>query len=178
MAVNRWNDVVSCQIFPERISPVPWDIKELEKLLFDAVRNCLSECQRLNDRPETVLCFSGGLDSTLLLRIMMISSRTPHTFTIGPNAEHPDIVASKAVMKAFDIEHLHHVVIPTPEQITEAKAGLRKMKQPDNDGSAAVFLCHKAIRAAGFKTFIAGDGIDEIKDLPSKNSGVCFRHNI
>lgn len=85
-----------------------------------------------------------------------------HTFTIGRNKNHPDIVFARKVSALFGT--LHTEFIPTAKHIRMAEIELFK-KWPEEErrpGNIAVFLMYKLIASLGFECVIAHDGIDEL----------------
>lgn len=121
----------------------PIKTQAIEDTLFDVLREI--SCPFLS--------FSGGVDSTLMLYLMLKVYPVVDTFTIGLSEEHPDIYYANKVALLFPNVH-HHIYLPKGDEIEKEKRG------EDYPGDDAVRLFYKFISKHTDK-IIACDGIDE-----------------
>lgn len=141
-----------------------WNRAEFEKILKIAISTCVYYCQQENnERIGTTL--SGGLDSSLCLAIIrsLVGTRVEiHTFTTGGSIEHPDIQAARSVSKLFGT--IHHELIPTKQQVEQAKQKVFSTwrDEPNRLANVGVFLTYNHIAREGFRSVLAHDGIDEL----------------
>lgn len=99
------------------------------------------------------LAFSGGIDSCLLLYYMTKIFDDVNVFTIGLDANHPDIVYAKKMVNKFN-NVKHYVFIPTKKEIEDCTYN------EDFEGDSAVRLLYKNAYKY-VDRIVAGDGIDE-----------------
>lgn len=142
-----------------------WSLDKLEKILSEAIHNCFVMC--FVTHPGCIATtLSGGIDSSFCLFKLRTEGNLIgiHTFTVGGDANHWDIVHAKIMAEKCKTKH--HEVIPKEKEILWAKRKLAKIRSVSEkeitDGSAAVFLAYRAIADYGFKISIAHDGIDEL----------------
>lgn len=164
MQVTHWREAVSKPVLLETTDlGICWDAVGFGHTVSLAALKYIRECRRMNGQKGTgALLFSGGLDSTVLLILAGRFGTYPHTFTVGSHETHPDIVAARAITSKLGIALSHHECIPTALEIFEAKMKLISTGQKDTDGNTAVLLALQAVRNAGFRSVMAGDGIDEL----------------
>ncbi|GBE16353.1 asparagine synthetase B [glutamine-hydrolyzing] [bacterium BMS3Abin15] len=162
MIVNNWRDVISSPVIAGENKN--WNIKELERILLNAIVSCSTHCLKKNNG-SICTTLSGGLDSSFCLEEIRKSLGPDvkiHTFTTGGNKKHPDVISARKVSGLF--KTIHNEFIPTPRHIQRAKEELfGKWKDEERRlGNVAVFLTYKLIASLGFKCVIAHDGIDEL----------------
>ncbi len=135
-------------------------VSELHDLLYDCVRTRL-----VSDVP--VCChLSGGIDSSTVAGMMrrLMGGEEPHCFTIvfpGTDAEYDE--------EALATETVHHIggtlhrVSVSQRQILDnlSDAVYHSEGLAVNGHLSCKYLLNKAIRAAGFKVALTGEGADE-----------------
>jgi asparagine synthase (glutamine-hydrolysing) len=132
----------------------------------EELRHRLTEAVRLRLRADVPVCchLSGGLDSSAVAAIAARYTARPLTcFTVSFPAEGYDELAPAEEMAHYLGADLHPLAV--------TQAGLLAAL-PDavyfseglaiNGHLSAKFLLHRAIRAAGFKVALTGEGADEI----------------
>ncbi len=167
-----------------------WSNKELEQILLKVIGNYAKEYSyRNHDVIHTTL--SGGIDSSLclaMIRKVLVEKAEIHTYTIGGNSQHPDLIFAKKVAKEF--KTVHHSFIPTKRMIDAARMKLMSMfpniSEKQIQDSLGVYLIYDAISQSVFPCsfVLAHDGIDELlggywshkatDDLRKKKA--AFRH--
>lgn len=144
-----------------------WNSEELEDHLLATFKKAGEEALNAN-KGIIYTTLSGGIDSTLSLALLR-KSLGPGvkivTFTMGGDANHPDIKYARLASKKYNTEH--HEFIPTADDI-QSSLGDFKTDRPDEDlkkavkkGDFDVFLLYKYISSFKPKTVIVHDGIDE-----------------
>jgi len=137
----------------------PISIREIEDSLLDVLRGL--DCPFLS--------FSGGVDSTLMLYLMLEVYPSVNTFAIGLSNKHRDIYYSNKVASLLPSVH-HHIYIPQGIEIEKEK------REGDYPGDDAVRLFYKFV-SNHTDRIIACDGIDEFmcgyfrhQDKPSEDT--------
>lgn len=100
------------------------------------------------------ISFSGGLDSTLMLYMMLESYTSVDAFTIGLSDSHPDVVYSRRLISKLGARVRLHVCIPSADKIASGRI------EGDFDGDDAVRHLYTYLSNYTDRV-IACDGIDE-----------------
>lgn len=160
--VHEWLDGA---LMPVVEKEEKWSLDELERILSEAILNCFTKCF-VTHPGNVATTLSGGIDSSFcLLKLRGEGSQTEiHTFTVGGDRDHWDIVHAKMMAEKCKTEH--HEIIPKEKEVSWAKRKLAKIRSVSEkeitDGSVAVFLAYRAISDYGFQISISHDGIDEL----------------
>ncbi len=130
----------------------------LRDLLRAAVRKRLA-----SDVPIGVL-LSGGLDSSAIVALMAeLTGQPVRTFTLGYTDDFPgkkaDFEAARRVARHFGCDHTEHVM-SSDELVADLPSVLGAFDEPFGMALSTFFVC-KAVRQAGIKVLMNGDGADE-----------------
>lgn len=135
-------------VYPENWNEIGQEIQivHIEETLLSVLRDIDCNC----------LSFSGGIDSTVILYLMLKIHKNIEVFTIGISENHPDIEISKSVTGKLAGVH-HQVFIPSQEEIEEIE------NEAHNEfmGDGAVIEFYKKLMQYNIDKIIACDGIDE-----------------
>ena len=119
----------------------------------------------MSDVPLGVL-LSGGLDSSLVASITkrLMGDQPLHSFSVGISADAPDMVAAREVARFLGT--IHHEVVYTIEEGLEALEQviwhLETYDVTTIRAATPMYFLSKAIREAGIKVVLSGEGSDEI----------------
>ena len=121
----------------------------------------------MSDVPLGVL-LSGGLDSSLVAsitkRLMDKESRPLHSFSVGISPDAPDMVAAREV--AAFLGTVHHEVLYTVEEglaaLEQVIWHLETYDVTTIRAATPMYFLSRAIREAGIKVVLSGEGSDEI----------------
>ncbi len=105
---------------------------------------------------------SGGMDSSAVVALMSLHSRSPvHTFTLGfSESEFDESSYASIIAKRFNTSHSTHVL--NPEDILhQVSSGLDAMDSPSADG-INTYLLANAMKSANIKVALSGIGGDEL----------------
>ena len=142
----------------------------------EAVKDLVTDAVRLRLRSDapTVSLLSGGLDSSILtLQAARLARTEPRScfagaFTYGYSgpgmAAHDETESARAFLAAAapDVHHVVHLADPVPDE-SELLALARDQEEPVATPSIlASRRLYRAIRDAGFKVVLSGEGADEI----------------
>jgi asparagine synthase (glutamine-hydrolysing) len=141
-----------------------------QDLNFELIRSALTEATRkrlMGDVPVGVL-LSGGIDSSLTTsiasRLLAESGEKLHSFSIGLDADAPDILAARKVAEFLGT--VHHEVNFTVEQgieiLDQLIWHLETYDVTSIRASAPMFFLSKKIADLGVKVVLSGEGADEI----------------
>jgi asparagine synthase (glutamine-hydrolysing) len=144
--------------------------KATHELDLVAIRESLTEATRkrlMSDVPIGVL-LSGGLDSSLTsaiaARLLKEQGKELHSFSIGLDAEAPDVKAARKVAEFLGT--IHHEVHFTIEQGIEILDKLiwhlETYDVTSIRASTPMYFLSKAITDLGIKVVLSGEGADEI----------------
>jgi asparagine synthase (glutamine-hydrolysing) len=115
------------------------------------------------DVPVGVL-LSGGIDSSSLVALLTeLGFENLQTFSVvfrGLDIDHSEGTWSSLVAKRFETDH-HEVVVEGRDVALWVGQAVAAMDQPSYDG-VNVYIISKAIRSAGLKVAISGQGSDEL----------------
>jgi asparagine synthase (glutamine-hydrolysing) len=132
--------------------------EEIREALLEAVRQCL-----VSDVPVSLL-LSGGVDTTAILALMDAKARAnTRAFTVvfrGAEAFLSEGQRAAEAARAHACPY-REVPIGTDEAVAAATEAADAMDQPSYDG-VNTYVVTKAVRAAGYKVAISGQGSDEI----------------
>lgn len=145
--------------------------KAVEKLDLKAIRETLTEAVRkrlMSDVPIGVL-LSGGLDSSLTSsiasRLMQeAGGQKLHSFSIGLDADAPDVIAARAVAEYLGTEH-HEIYFTIEEGIEILDTLIWHLETYDVTSiraSTPMYFLSRAITEKGIKVVLSGEGADEI----------------
>ncbi len=150
----RWEDA---SMAVEKYDPV-----RLRKALVASVKKRL-----MSDVPLGVL-LSGGLDSSLVAsitkRLMEASGKPLHSFSVGISKEAPDMVAAREVAAFLGTIH-HEVIFSIEEGLAALEKVIWHLETYDVTtvrAATPMYFLSKAIREAGIKVVLSGEGSDEI----------------
>ena len=149
-----WEDVTICT--------AEYDATKLKEALIDA-----TEKRLMTDVPLGVL-LSGGLDSSLIsaitARIMQEKGEKLKSFSVGLDANSPDIIAAQEVADFIGTEH--HTIHFTFEEglavIHQLIWHLETYDVTSIRASTPMYIMSKYIRDLGIKVVLSGEGSDEI----------------
>ncbi|NOY36872.1 MAG: asparagine synthase B [Chlorobi bacterium] len=141
---------------------IPFDPAALRYRLIRAVKKRL-----MSDVPLGVL-LSGGLDSSLIASItkrLMAGRKEPlHSFSVGLSPDAPDMKAAREVAQFLGTEH-HEVIFTIEEGLAALEQVIWHLETYDVTtirAATPMYLLSKAIREAGIKVVLSGEGSDEI----------------
>jgi asparagine synthase (glutamine-hydrolysing) len=148
--------------FEEEQATTELDIKAIRESLIQSTKKRL-----MTDVPLGVL-LSGGLDSSLTSsiakRLMKGTDQQLHSFSIGLNADAPDLIAARKVAKYLGTEH-HEIHFTIEEGITAIKKLIWHLETYDVTSvraSTPMYFMSKHITDLGVKVVLSGEGADEI----------------
>ncbi|AVR44076.1 asparagine synthase B [Christiangramia fulva] len=140
----------------------PADLKKLRESLIQATKKRL-----MADVPLGVL-LSGGLDSSLTssiaARLIKDSGQKLHSFSIGLDADAPDLIAARKVADFLGTEHTE-VFFTVEEGIEILEKLVWHLETYDVTSiraSTPMYFLSKAIADKGIKVVLSGEGSDEI----------------
>lgn len=162
MKICEWREIVKMPVMLEFY--VTWNVNILQDIIFKCIKACV-EKNLLDNNGRICTALSGGVDSSLCLAIicLIVDKDVPiHTFTIGKDDKHPDILLARLASKLFNT--IHHELIPSVEDIERAKKTINSVwpEEKCSLGDVAVYLTYENINTFGFKSLISHDGIDEL----------------
>lgn len=138
------------------------DLANLRQTLSIAVEKRL-----MSDVPLGVL-LSGGLDSSLISsiaqRLMKAQGLGLHSFSVGFQADAPDLIAAQKVADFIGTTH-HNIVISLEQGIAELERIIWHLESYDVTtirASTPMYFLSKAITEMGIKVVLSGEGADEI----------------
>lgn len=157
--------------FVRYYQPQWFDAEMADKHLnLDLLRDSLIEATRkrlMADVPLGVL-LSGGLDSSLTSsiasRLLKDSGQQLHSFSIGLDAEAPDLKAARKVAEFLGTEH-HELYFSVEEGIQILEKLVWHLETYDVTSiraSTPMYFMSKAITDRGIKVVLSGEGADEI----------------
>lgn len=121
----------------------------------------------MTDVPLGVL-LSGGLDSSLTssiaMRLLEGTKQKLHSFSIGLNADAPDLKAARKVAKYLGTEH-HEIHFTIEEGLAAIKKLIWHLETYDVTSvraSTPMYFMSKHITDLGVKVVLSGEGADEI----------------
>lgn len=138
------------------------DLKALRETLTTSVKKRL-----MSDVPIGVL-LSGGLDSSLTSsiasRLMKEQGKTLHSFSIGLDAQAPDVVAARKVAEFLGTQHheIHFTIEQGIEILDKLIWHLETYDVTSVRASTPMYFLSKAITDMGIKVVLSGEGADEI----------------
>lgn len=148
--------------FNEKIATKKLDLKKIRESLITATKKRL-----MTDVPLGVL-LSGGLDSSLTSAIatreLKKQGKELHSFSIGLNANSPDLIAAKKVAKFLGTKH-HEIYFSVEEGIRIIKKLIWHLETYDVTSiraSTPMYFLSKKITDLGIKVVLSGEGADEI----------------
>lgn len=141
-----------------------------QDLDLELIRNTLTEAiskRLMADVPIGVL-LSGGLDSSLTSsiasRLLKAKGQKLHSFSIGLDANAPDVVAAKKVADFLGAEH-HEVYFSVEEGVAILDQLIWQIETYDVTSvraSVPMYFLSKKITDTGVKVVLSGEGADEI----------------
>ncbi len=144
--------------------------KAKKEVDFALIRKTLTEATQkrlMADVPIGVL-LSGGLDSSLITaitaRLVAQSGKKLQSFAIGLDANAPDVVAARKVATFLKTEH-SEVFFTVQGGIEIVQEVIRQIETYDVitvRASVPMYFLAKAIKKAGIKVVLSGEGADEI----------------
>ena len=140
----------------------PADLTKLRESLIEATRKRL-----MADVPLGVL-LSGGLDSSLTssitARLIEGSGQKLHSFSIGLDADAPDLIAARKVAEFLGTEHseIHFTVEEGIKILSQLVWHLETYDVTSIRASTPMYFLSKVIAEKGIKVVLSGEGADEI----------------
>ncbi|MDW8041510.1 MAG: asparagine synthase C-terminal domain-containing protein [Nitrososphaerota archaeon] len=126
----------------------------LRALESSVMRNAGSRC---------AVSLSGGLDSSLLLKLATESSRRVIALTVGVRGS-DDLVRAKRVASVLGVDHVAHEL--NDEEVVQAASYVKRvmgLERPMDISLAAILhLCASLARSHGFSQLLVGQGADEL----------------
>ncbi|MDP3353213.1 MAG: asparagine synthase B, partial [Flavobacteriaceae bacterium] len=146
------------------------ETKAIDELDLEKIRESLiasTKKRLMTDVPLGVL-LSGGLDSSLTSsiakRLLTETGQKLHSFSIGLNADAPDLIAARKVAKFLDTEH-HEIHFSIEEGLAAIKKLIWHLETYDVTSvraSTPMYFMSKYITDLGVKVVLSGEGADEI----------------
>ncbi|NDI99880.1 asparagine synthase B [Flavobacterium sp. LaA7.5] len=144
--------------------------KAVEEVDYTAIRQVLTDAvakRLMSDVPLGVL-LSGGLDSSLITsiaaKLMKEKGEQLHSFSIGLDAQAPDVVAARNVAEFLGTEH-HEVFFTIQEGMEILDKLIWHLETYDVTSiraSTPMYFLSQAIAEEGVKVVLSGEGADEI----------------
>ncbi|KAF2516913.1 asparagine synthase B [Flavobacterium salilacus subsp. salilacus] len=144
--------------------------KAVEEVDYTAIRQVLTDAvakRLMSDVPLGVL-LSGGLDSSLITsiaaKLMKEKGEQLHSFSIGLDAQAPDVVAARNVAEFLGTEH-HEVFFTIQEGVEILDKLIWHLETYDVTSiraSTPMYFLSQAIAEEGVKVVLSGEGADEI----------------
>ena len=144
--------------------------KAIQKLNLELIRDTLTQATHkrlMSDVPIGVL-LSGGLDSSLTSaiasRLLADSGKKLHSFSIGLDADAPDVKAARKVAEFLGTEH-HEIYFTIEQGIAILDKLIWHLETYDVTSvraSTPMYFLSKAISDLGIKVVLSGEGADEI----------------
>jgi len=132
----------------------------MNKQLLDEMQNAVKET--VSDKKVGV-AFSGGVDSTLLAKLVKDMEYDIHLLTIGFQDSH-DINFSKEVNQLLNFPHSISEI--DPEKFKEVSQKINQTIKSDNlswnENSIAFYYVAELAQKNGLKTVVTANGIDEL----------------
>ena len=153
---KRYYDVLEAPC--DAISDEPAALNTIEKHLFDAV------ALRLEADVPTAALLSGGIDSAMLVAVAKHYGKTLPTFTLGYEnyGNYDERANARYSAESLGVEN-HEIVIGQNDFIGAIDPVFDALDEPLNDPAAVpLYLLFKAIKKAGYKVVLSGEGSDEI----------------
>ena len=138
------------------------DFALLRKTLTNATQKRL-----MSDVPIGLL-LSGGLDSSLITaiaaRLQTESGKKLQSFAIGLDVNAPDVIAARKVAAFLNTEHneVHFTIQDGIEIVQEVIRQIETYDVITVRASVPMYFVAKAIKKAGIKVVLSGEGADEI----------------
>jgi len=147
------------------------DFKKADKPLdLPLIRATLTEATRkrlMSDVPIGVL-LSGGLDSSLTssiaARLLKEKGKELHSFSIGLDADAPDVKAARKVAEFLGTQHheIHFTIQQGIEILDQLIWHLETYDVTSVRASTPMYFLSKAIADLGIKVVLSGEGADEV----------------
>jgi len=132
----------------------------MDKQLLEEMQNAVKET--VSDKKVGV-AFSGGVDSTLLAKLVKDMGHDIHLLTIGFQDSH-DINFSKEVNQLLNFPHSISEI--DPEKFKEVSQKINQTIKSDNlswnENSIAFYYVAELAQKNGLKTVVTANGIDEL----------------
>jgi len=132
----------------------------MNKQLFDEMENAVKET--VTDKKIGV-AFSGGVDSTLLAKLVKDMGYDVHLLTIGFQDSH-DVNFAKEVNQILNFSHSISEI--DPEKFKEVSQKINQTIKSDNlswnENSIAFYYVAELAQKNGLKTVVTANGIDEL----------------
>ena len=147
--------------YPRKSPGTPWDPSSC----IDEVRHGLQESVRLRMRADVPVGFllSGGLDSSALLGMAARGAARPKAFTISfDHASYDEEPVARRTARHVGVEYEAVPVSQSDCADSFADAVWHAEAMQANAHGVARYLLSRAVRQAGYKTVLAGEGADEL----------------
>jgi asparagine synthase (glutamine-hydrolysing) len=157
--------------FVKYYQPIWEDASEaIQPVDYQAIRETLTQAvekRLMSDVPIGVL-LSGGLDSSLTssiaVRLMKERGETLHSFSIGLDADAPDVKAARKVAEFLGTKHheIHFTIEQGIEILEKLIWHLETYDVTSIRASTPMYFLSKFITEMGIKVVLSGEGADEI----------------
>jgi len=135
------------------------DVREIEDLLIYKIEDAVKKWQ-ISDVP--ICCsLSGGLDSSIITKIISKNCSKVSTFTLGFDEKDIDdeLDVAAEIAKSCQTNH-HEIKINTSQFINEIPAMIQSLDEPYGGGLPSWFIYKHASK--NFKVILTGTGADEL----------------
>jgi len=154
LQISRWFSFSFSKNLSDKIS-----FQEIEDLLIYKIEDAVKKW-KISDVP--ISCsLSGGLDSSIITKIISKHSNTVNTFTLGFDEKDIDdeLGAAAEIAKICKTNH-HEIKINTNQLINEIPAIIHSLDEPYGGGLPSWFIYKHASK--NFKVILTGTGADEL----------------
>jgi asparagine synthase (glutamine-hydrolysing) len=154
LQISRWFSFSFSKNLSDKIN-----FQEIEDLLIYKIEDAVKKW-KISDVP--ISCsLSGGLDSSIITKIISKHSNTVNTFTLGFDEKDIDdeLGAAAEIAKICKTNH-HEIKINTSQLINEIPAIIHSLDEPYGGGLPSWFIYKHASK--NFKVILTGTGADEL----------------
>jgi len=154
LQISKWFSFSFSKNLSDKIN-----FQEIEDLLIYKIEDAVKKW-KISDVP--ISCsLSGGLDSSIITKIISKHSNNINTFTLGFDEKDIDdeIGAAAEIAKICKTNH-HEIIINTSQLINEIPAIIHSLDEPYGGGLPSWFIYKHASK--NFKVILTGSGADEL----------------
>ena len=154
LKISKWFNFSFIKNFSNKIN-----FQEIEDLLISKIEDAVVKW-KISDVP--ISCsLSGGLDSSIITKIISQHSSTVNTFTLGFDEKdiNDELDAAAKIAKICQTNH-YEIKINTSQLIKEIPAMVHALDEPYGGGLPSWFIYKQASK--NFKVILTGTGADEL----------------
>jgi asparagine synthase (glutamine-hydrolysing) len=154
LKISKWFSFSFSKNLSDKIN-----FQEIEDLLIYKIEDAVKKW-KISDVP--ISCsLSGGLDSSIITKIISKHSNNVNTFTLGFDEKDIDdeIGAAAEIAKICKTNH-HEIIINTSQLVNEIPAIIQSLDEPYGGGLPSWFIYKHASK--NFKVILTGTGADEL----------------